>query len=580
MKRTLSTEQLPTPSQKQDSGLPVTLLPCTAVEQTQSEPTLFNFIAASSSTKIAEDINTQSIRIDEHSALEKSDRSSSASSAQTSAITNDEITALLKAAEQGDAQAQFKLGVRYDHGDGVEENKEIAFMWTHKAADQGNSEALSDLGERYICGSGTEKNEEKGFECLHKAAEQGYAAAQCNVGVMYANGVVVEKDGKKAFMWFSKAAEQGYAAAQCNVGLMYADGTGVEKDEKEALQWYLKAAEQGYVEALFKVGLVYDNGAGVEVDEEQALKWYFKAAEQGHVEAQFTVGNMYRDGVGVDVNTEDALKWYLKAARQGHAAAHFNVGKMYRDGVGVDVDKEEAFKWFHKAAELNHSKAQQFLSRCYRERTGAAKDLSLATYWRLKSVLSSGRYAFSLEYDDDLIELIPSTLQKYPEFKRIEIIRLSTDTYFSQENIAFAKKHTVTISNFIRSNHKIGSLQIYTTSTQVSDDQICAFAEALKSNANLTQLGFPSLILSKEMKDQIEVLLTQNRNIAELKKYVKDLRIENTPGFPFDVVKKMVNKTIVTYLKSGQTMDATQKAIDELLIISGIKALEEDIKIT
>ncbi|CAM8664102.1 hypothetical protein MCEMSE6_00190 [Oxalobacteraceae bacterium] len=83
MKRTLSTEQLPIPSQKQDSGLPVTLLPGTAVEQTQSEHTLFNFIAASSSTKIAEDINTQSIRIDEHSALEKSDRSSSASSAQT-----------------------------------------------------------------------------------------------------------------------------------------------------------------------------------------------------------------------------------------------------------------------------------------------------------------------------------------------------------------------------------------------------------------------------------------------------------------------------------------------------------------
>jgi hypothetical protein len=64
MKRTLSTEQLPTPSQKQDSGLPVTLLPCTAVEQTQSEPTLFNFIAASSSTKIAEDIDERQLLLE------------------------------------------------------------------------------------------------------------------------------------------------------------------------------------------------------------------------------------------------------------------------------------------------------------------------------------------------------------------------------------------------------------------------------------------------------------------------------------------------------------------------------------
>jgi hypothetical protein len=42
----------------------------------------------------------------------------------------------------------------------------------------------------------------------------------------------------------------------------------------------------------------------------------------------------------------------------------------------------------------------------------------------------------------------------------------------------------------------------------------------------------------------------------------------------------MADKTIVAYLKSGQTKEATKKAIDELLIIAGMKALENDVKIT
>ena len=76
------------------------------------------------------------------------------------------------------------------------------------------------------------------------------------------------------------------------------------------------------------------------------------------------------------------------------------------------------------------------------------------------------------------------------------------------------------------------------------------------------------------------MLLTQNRDIAELRQYVKNLCIDKIPGFPLDIVKHMVDKTIVAYLKSGQTKEATKKAIDELLIIAGIKALEEDSKIT
>ncbi|MDD6180996.1 MAG: hypothetical protein PUB01_02840 [Desulfovibrionaceae bacterium] len=41
-----------------------------------------------------------------------------------------------KAAEQGDAQAQCNLGVMYDKGDGVRQDKSAAKEWFGKACDK------------------------------------------------------------------------------------------------------------------------------------------------------------------------------------------------------------------------------------------------------------------------------------------------------------------------------------------------------------------------------------------------------------------------------------------------------------
>jgi hypothetical protein len=89
----------------------------------------------------------------------------------------------------------------------------------------------------------------------------------------------------------------------------------------------------------------------------------------------------------------------------------------------------------------------------------------------------------------------------------------------------------------------------------ISEVQAVEIAKALKFNTQLTHLDFLENEPFEEIANQIEVLLTQNRDIAELRQYVKDLHIEKTPGFPFDAVKNMADKTIVAYLKSGQTKE-------------------------
>ena len=52
-----------------------------------------------------------------------------------------EFKKTLKAAEQGDAKAQFNLGFIYSNGKGVPKDYAEAVKWTRKAAEQGHAEA-------------------------------------------------------------------------------------------------------------------------------------------------------------------------------------------------------------------------------------------------------------------------------------------------------------------------------------------------------------------------------------------------------------------------------------------------------
>lgn len=78
-----------------------------------------------------------------------------------------------KAAENGYADAQNRLGVRYSKGEGVIQDEEEALIWFVKAAEQGHSKAQSNIGCCYYYGEGVPKDEYKSKEWLRKSAEQG-----------------------------------------------------------------------------------------------------------------------------------------------------------------------------------------------------------------------------------------------------------------------------------------------------------------------------------------------------------------------------------------------------------------------
>jgi TPR repeat protein len=157
----------------------------------------------------------------------------------------DDIEALRKKAEQGDADAQFNLGWMYADGKGVPEDYAKAVKWYRKGAEQGDARAQYNLGLIYNSGEGVPQDYAEAAKWFRKAAEQGYAAAQNKLGGMYCFGRGVAKDGDEAVKWCRKAAEQGLAGAQTNLGWMYATGEGVAKDIVAAYAWFRVGAASG-----------------------------------------------------------------------------------------------------------------------------------------------------------------------------------------------------------------------------------------------------------------------------------------------------------------------------------------------
>jgi TPR repeat protein len=180
----------------------------------------------------------------------------------------------------GPAEAGVKEGIdAVNKGDYATALRELA-----PAAERGNAEAQYRLGIMYEFGRGVAMDKSKAMSLFRKSAAQGNSSAQVELGVIYATGDGIAQDDAKAVEWFRKAAVQGNATAQVDLGLMYAKGTGVRRDDAQAIAWFRKAADQGLPLAQFKMGVAYENGEGVAKDEVLAYTSYAIAARDGNKE--------------------------------------------------------------------------------------------------------------------------------------------------------------------------------------------------------------------------------------------------------------------------------------------------------
>ena len=102
-------------------------------------------------------------------------------------------------AEQGDAGAQYNLGIMYDEGRGVPLDDMEAAKWYRLAAEQGDDHA------------------------------------QYNLGYMYAKGEGVPQDYVQAHMWFNLSAAQGNENAVKGRDLVASEMTPAQIEEAQRL---------------------------------------------------------------------------------------------------------------------------------------------------------------------------------------------------------------------------------------------------------------------------------------------------------------------------------------------------------
>lgn len=274
------------------------------------------------------------------------------------------VESYIDAANGGDADAQFQLGLIYFDGKAVKEDLLQAASWMRKAAEAGLPAAQFNIGLMYAHGAGVKQDHAEAAKWLRKAAEQGWRDAQTELGFAYTNGRGVDKNLTEAFHWFRAAAEQGNAVAQRVLAGLYFQGAGVKQDKKSAAKWATKAAEQGDLNAEFLLATLYLDGDGVPRDVDAGMKWLRKSAEDGDIGGRIQLGRLYLNGLaGVERDPAKAFGWFLKAAYQNDPDAEFIVGFMYENGAGVSKNMLEAERWYRKAADQNLKEAKEGLKR-------------------------------------------------------------------------------------------------------------------------------------------------------------------------------------------------------------------------
>lgn len=309
----------------------------------------------------------------------------------------DPLHSLKTAAEQGDADAQYRLGIIYREGKEVRRSLRLALAYFRRAAAKGHRPArfmlaLADmngkgvipdekkafakfrelydggfdaagipLGVLYYEGRGTEKNYAAAAECLRRGlkAKNGMTpeiSPETILGRMYyTGGFGLKPDFSEAFKYLKPAGRN--PENQYLLGCLCRDGKGTPRDPAAAAAYFRQAAEQGHLRGEKEFGKLCHYGLGVKKDDLLAVRYLSPAAERNDPEAALLLAEIHADEKSPAGDVKNALKYFRIAARSGNPAALYRCGEMILNGKGTEKDAAAALEYLKAAAKGNHAEA-------------------------------------------------------------------------------------------------------------------------------------------------------------------------------------------------------------------------------
>ncbi len=308
------------------------------------------------------------------------------------------IKLLRLSAEQGNAEAQFELGVYcFTTGTyGIEQDIQEGLRLFQSSSEQGHAEAQCILGEMHLKNDfGIKQDYQEAKRLLQLSAEQGHAGGQYTLGRMYRYGEITNEDEdfsyyKEAAKWYKLSAEQGHAGGQCGLGELYSspdtfdfckcsDTKTIQEYKKEAVKLLRLSVEGGNAYACILLGNMYEGGEYYheynqlfKINYQEAVKLYKLALKRGNTNAYESLAHMHYWGKGIPQSYQKVIElsrlmgsagYTLKRlADGGNIDAQFAAGELYlAEGLKRNSESEwyieNAIGYFFKAAKQNHEKA-------------------------------------------------------------------------------------------------------------------------------------------------------------------------------------------------------------------------------
>ena len=148
----------------------------------------------------------------------------------------DSFKAMVALANNGDAEAQYHVGMMHNNGIGTQQDPRQAFEWFQKSAASNDPLGAYKLG-CYYDGQGagivtSDSNEALKYKLI--AAKAGYALAQHDVAIHYAR----QENFEEAVKWLKMASDQGDPEALYKLSGSYFEGKGAPKDLSLAYAYF------------------------------------------------------------------------------------------------------------------------------------------------------------------------------------------------------------------------------------------------------------------------------------------------------------------------------------------------------
>ena len=232
-----------------------------------------------------------------------------------------------------DGPAMTLIAELYEQGLGVQPSTSEAARWFALAAQAGDAQGMFELGLMRMKGEGMKADRAGAKDMFLRAASLDHPGAQFYLGVMALQNNGVVPDYKTAATYFERSAALGNVEAQYAMAIIYRNGTGRPKDDAKAAALMKQAADNDNTAAEVEYGIMLFNGVGTDKDEAAAARYFIKAAGHNNPVAQDRAARLYVTGRGIKKDVVEGMKWHMLSRAAGLQDAWLDgeMNKLTRD---------------------------------------------------------------------------------------------------------------------------------------------------------------------------------------------------------------------------------------------------------